>query len=103
MVLLGGVVLGAVAVRVARSTAFRIVVEENELRFPLRTGGAKVIALRDGVSIECNTAGDHMVILAKGERFLLPWYVMPRGRAPREIVADVAGAVASAARGAGRS
>jgi len=95
MVLLIAVVLGAVAVRIARSAAFRVVVEEDLLRFPLRTGGAKVLQLRDVVAIECNAAGDHMVILTKGHRYLLPWYVMPRGKSPGQVAEEVAGAVGS--------
>jgi hypothetical protein len=92
-VLLIAAALGAVAIRVARSTSFRIVVENGLLRFPLRTGRTTELRLSDVASIGCNAAGDHLVILAKSNRYLLPWYVMPPGKSPREVAQEISTAL----------
>jgi hypothetical protein len=93
IVLLIAVVLGVLAVRIARSTSFRIVAEDGVLRFPLRTGTAKALRLSNVVSIDCNAAGDHLVILTKDHRYLLPWYFMPQRKSPRQLAKEIAEAV----------
>ena len=97
VVLLIAAFLGATAVRGRADPArYRIVVAEGQLRFPLWSGAAKVVPVSGVVSIGVNAGGDHVVILTQGERYLLPWYVLPKGKTLQGLAAEVGAAVAGA-------